>query len=133
MDRRETTSGRIRGTRREGDGMARVLRQHMTPAEALLWESLRARRLVGLKFRRQHPLGPYIVDFCCPEIRLIIEVDGEVHKDQREYDATRTEQIEHYGYHVVRFSNDAVIHEHAAVLDAILTAASRGGKREPQT
>ncbi|HCG30518.1 MAG TPA: hypothetical protein DEU95_12540, partial [Chloroflexi bacterium] len=87
------------------------------------WESLRARRLAGLKFRRQHPLGPYIVDFCCPEIRLIIEVDGEVHKDQREYDATRTEQIEHYGYHVVRFSNDAVIHEHAAVLDAILTAA----------
>ncbi|HMM43872.1 MAG TPA: DUF559 domain-containing protein [Thermomicrobiales bacterium] len=132
MDRRETTSGRIRGTRRDGDGMARVLRQHMTPAEAVLWRSLRERQLGALKFRRQHPLGPYIVDFCCPESRLIVEVDGKVHERQREYDAGRTEQFEHYGYRVLRFSNDDIMYQLDAVLDAILTAASEIDTRQPK-
>ncbi len=114
VDRRETTSGRIRGTRRDGDGMARVL----------------GRQLAGLKFRRQHPLGPYIVDFCCPEARLIIEVDGEVHETQREYDAGRTGPFEYYGYRVVRFSNDDVMFHLDAVLAPILTSASLAANRQ---
>ena len=104
----------------------------MTPAEAVLWRSLRERQLGALKFRRQHPLGPYIVDFCCPESRLIVEVDGKVHERQREYDAGRTEQFEHYGYRVLRFSNDDIMYQLDAVLDAILTAASEIDTRQPK-
>lgn len=130
MDRRETTSGRIRGIRRSNDGMARVLWQRMTPAEECLWQSLRGRQVANLKFRRQHPLGPYIVDFCCPEIRLIIEIDGEVHETQREYDAGRTETIEQYGYRVIRFTNDDVLHRHGWVLDTILNLISTPSERQ---
>jgi len=132
MDRRETTSGRIRGIRRTSDGMARVLRQRMTPAEERLWHSLRGRHVASLKFRRQHPLGPYIVDFCCPEIRLVIEIDGEVHETQREYDAGRTETLQHFGYTVLRFTNDDVLHRHEEVLDTILNLVSQPEERQPK-
>ena len=131
MDRRETTSGRIRGIRRTSDGMARVLRQRMTPAEERLWHSLRGRHVASLKFRRQHPLGPYIVDFCCPEIRLVIEIDGEVHETQKEYDAGRFEALQHFGYRVIRFSNDDVLLRHESVLDTILSLVSNPTKRQP--
>ena len=103
----------------------------MTPAEERLWQSLRGRHVSDLKFRRQHPLGPYIVDFCCPEIRLVIEIDGEVHETQKEYDAGRTETLQHFGYRVVRFTNDEVMFHHAAVLDTILNLISNPTKRQP--
>ena len=101
---------------------AKELRQQMTPAERVLWEHLRAKRLKGLKFRRQHPLGPFIVDFCCPEHRLVIEVDGGVHELQKECDEARTEQLEAYGYRVLRFRNEDVLHRLEDVLEAICEA-----------
>src|SRR5688572_28738934 len=68
---------------------ARDLRARETWAEDLLWTALRGRRLDGMKFRRQHPIGPFVLDFCCVERRLAIEVDGEVHATRREHDAER--------------------------------------------
>ena len=71
-----------RGEHRHNVPAARDLRQRGTPAEELLWDALRNRRLDGLKFRRQHPVGPFVIDFCCPSRQLAIELDGEVHVSQ---------------------------------------------------
>jgi very-short-patch-repair endonuclease len=95
---------------------ARDLRRPLTPAEGLLWQKLRDRQLCGLKFRRQHPIGGYIADFCCPAQRLIIELDGDSHSDQVEYDETRTQWLISLGYTVVRFANVDI----RANLDAVL-------------
>jgi very-short-patch-repair endonuclease len=84
---------------------ARRLRQRETPAEANLWNALRGRKLGGFKFRRQQPLGPYVVDFCCPEARLIVELDGARHDEQWQYDAARTKYLGALGYRVLRFRN----------------------------
>ncbi len=88
---------------------ARLHRKQPTMAEQILWEELRDRRLGGVKFRRQHPLGPFIVDFCCAKERLIVEVDGDSHKNQRDYDDARTQHLSAYGYRVLRFTNDDVL------------------------
>ena len=101
---------------------AKELRQYMTPAEKALWQRLRARRLNGLKFRRQHPLGPFIADFYCAAHRLVIEVDGDIHETQAERDEVRTEQFEAYGYRVIRFSNVQVEQDIEAVLAEIVAA-----------
>ena len=82
---------------------ARELRQEMTPAEKILWDRLRSRRLNGLKFRRQQPLGPYIVDYYCPEFRLGIEIDGDIHDYQVQDDLERTRCLETQCYEVIRF------------------------------
>ncbi len=103
---------------------ARELRRDMTPAEKVLWERLRDRRLDGLKFRRQHPLGPFVTDFYCAECRLVVELDGDIHDLQPERDAARTEQFEQYGYRVIRFRNEQVLNDLDTVLAAI-KAASR--------
>jgi very-short-patch-repair endonuclease len=87
---------------------ARELRQEMTRAEQLLWERLRNRQLAGLKFRRQHPLGPFITDFYCAEYRFVIEIDGDIHDFQEEQDEQRTRQFEEFGYRVIRFRNEEV-------------------------
>ncbi len=84
---------------------AKELRRPLTPAEARLWQYLRAKSLCGLKFRRQHPLGRFILDFCCIERKLVIEVDGDSHAGRVEYDQARTEWLQAQGYRVVRFSN----------------------------
>jgi very-short-patch-repair endonuclease len=98
----------------------------MTPAERLLWDELRAKRLHGLFFRRQHPLGPFILDFCCPAVKLVVEVDGVIHDDpdQAQYDRLRTEQLQAYGYTVLRFRNEEVAADLPAVLNRIADAAS---------
>ncbi len=88
---------------------ARELRGEQTEAEDVLWERLRRRRLKGLKFRRQHPIGRFVVDFCCPDLRLVVEVDGEVHREQMEYDTVRTQALEAKGYQVIRFTNEQVL------------------------
>ena len=75
--------------RRQNVPAARVLRGQKTPAKRMLWNALRGRRLADLKFRRQHPIGPFVVDFCCPDRRLIIELDLDVHESQRDRDAER--------------------------------------------
>ncbi len=120
------TFPRIRGTSPLIQQRARELRRRATEAERVLWERLRNRRLGGLKFRRQHPLGPYIVDFYCAEHRLVIEVDGPIHERQKERDALRTEYLEAYGYRVLRFTNEDVLTDIEAVLERILAAC-----REP--
>lgn len=88
---------------------ARELRREQTEAEALLWQHLRGRGLEGHKFRRQHAVGRFIVDFCCPERRLVVEIDGPVHEAQVERDAERAELLKIQGYTVVRFTNAQVI------------------------
>ena len=105
---------------------ARELRKQMTPAEHILWTRLRNRQLGGYKFRRQHPLGPYIADFYCAERRLVIELDGSVHAEQQEYDEMRSGQFEEYGYQVIRFKNAEVESELEYVLMEILKACDSG-------
>ncbi|MEA3345439.1 MAG: endonuclease domain-containing protein, partial [Chloroflexota bacterium] len=116
------TFPRIRGTSRAIQERARQLRREMTPAERILWDRLRNRQFLGLKFRRQHPLGRFIADFYCAEHRLVIELDGDIHRDHREYDQVRTEVLQDHGYQVLRFSNDAVLQFPDEVLGTIAAA-----------
>jgi very-short-patch-repair endonuclease len=101
---------------------ARELRRSPTNAEKLLWERLRGRQLKGLKFRRQHPLGRFIADFCCPAQRLIVELDGAVHDTQAERDEDRTAELQQHGYRVLCFRNGEVEQDVEAVLKAIAEA-----------
>ena len=94
--------------------------------ERRLWKHLRYRRLNGLRFRRQHPIGRFIVDFYCPAHRLVIELDGASHDEQGEYDESRTVWLEAHGYEVLRFANDDVRDALDRVLEAILRAALSG-------
>ena len=98
---------------------SRELRHPLAPAEKILWEALRQRRLDGIKFRRQHPIGPYIVDFYCAMARLVIELDGASHVGQEEYDAERSAWLEAQGYFVIRFKNEAVVERLEGVLREI--------------
>ncbi len=102
----------------------RELRQNSSDAEKRLWYFLRAKRLNGYKFRRQHPIHPFVVDFVCLEKKLIIELDGGQHATQQhyDYDKDRTTFLESQGYQVIRFWNNVVFSEIRAVLDTILTA-----------
>lgn len=102
---------------------ARELRARGTRAEEVLWQELRSRRLGGLKFRRQHPIGPFVLDFCCVERRLAIEVDGGVHGTLEERDAERESLLVAAGFRVLRFSNDDVQQRLSQVLESIQTAA----------
>ena len=101
---------------------ARQLRTTMTEAERHLWRALRLRQFDGYKFRRQHALGDYVVDFVCIEAKLIVEVDGGQHSERLDYDALRTEWLCQRGYRVVRFWNHEVIRDIEAVKAAIWEA-----------
>lgn len=107
-------------TSKELEMRARELRKLATPAEKILWEQLRNRRLNGIKFRRQHILSPYIVDFYCPAHRLVIEIDGEVHNFRKEYDLTRTTYFEEQNVKVLRFWNYEIEQDIDTVLDKII-------------
>lgn len=98
---------------------ARELRQPQTPAEARCWARLRNRQLGGFKFRRQHPVGRFIVDFYCAAARLVIEIDGDTHADQTDYDQARTEWLNERRYQVIRFTNGDVFSRMEGVLEAI--------------
>ena len=98
---------------------ARTLRGNATEAEKRIWSKLRDRRLAGHKFRRQVPIGPYIVDFFCPDGKLIVEVDGGQHALDAARDEKRTNWLESEGYRVVRFWNNVVLGNTDGVLDAI--------------
>ena len=98
---------------------AKDLRSNQTGAEGLLWMHLRNRQLNNLKFRRQHPIGNYIVDFYCAEVGVIVEIDGDTHLDRVEYDQNRTEWLERQGLRVIRFSNKDVYENPAEVLTLI--------------
>ena len=101
----------------------RALKTNQTEAEALLWSKLRNRQFLGLKFRRQYGIGEYIADFYCPEIRLVIELDGGQHltADGLEYDRVRTEYLNCLGIKVIRFGNPEVLNN----LNGVLTALSK--------
>ncbi len=98
---------------------ARELRRDSTEAERALWALLRAHRLDGHKFRRQVPIGPYIVDFLCHERRLIIEVDGGQHADDTAYDTRRTAYLAARGYRVLRLWNTDLLEDPEAAADHI--------------
>lgn len=99
----------------------RVLRKEMTDAERVLWSKLSGRQLCGLKFRRQYGLGEYIADFYCPELRLVIELDGGQHylEEGKEYDAIRAEYMAAMGIRTIRFPNNEVLKNLVGVLAEI--------------
>ncbi len=107
------------GVRADAKDKARALRAQMTDAETLMWQQLRGRRFQGFKFRRQRPLGPYILDFVCLEAGLVIEIDGGQHAEQQAYDQARTALIESHQLTVIRFWNHEVMNDTAAVLENI--------------
>ncbi|MGN6469835.1 MAG: endonuclease domain-containing protein [Rhizobiaceae bacterium] len=108
---------------------AKSMRRTMTDAELKLWNELRAHRLMGLGFRRQVPIGPYIVDFACPSYRLIVEIDGSQHGEanQARVDAARTSYLKARGWTVLRFWNDDILRDIDNVCrHVVITAGSAG-------
>jgi len=106
---------------------ARRLRREPTPAEQILWRHLRTKRMCNVKFRRQHPIGAYFVDFCSIQRKLIIEIDGGQHADLAAEDEVRSSFLKSYGYRVLRFWNYQVlecIDEVLAEIEKFLTADS---------
>ena len=101
---------------------AKELRNSMTPVEKLLWYELRNRKIANCKFRRQHPIDIFIADFYCHEKKIVIEVDGEIHKFQKQYDINRTAELENYGITVIRFTNDKVENNIELVVETIRKA-----------
>jgi len=99
---------------------ARALRQNQTDAELALWQLVRGKRVKGLKFRRQHPIPPFIVDFVCTEKKLIIELDGGQHAEAIDYDKKRTTFLESKSYTVIRCWNNEVLTNIDGVYEAIL-------------
>ena len=102
--------------------IARDMRKNPTEAERTLWVHLRYRQMNSHKFRRQHPMGRYIVDFVCLEKRLVIEIDGCQHSDRTAYDSVRSDWLESQGFQVLRFWNNQVFRELDGVKTAILAA-----------
>jgi very-short-patch-repair endonuclease len=129
---RDKTTPRIRGTTPEIEQAAKDLRRARTPAETILRRALRNKQLGGLRFRFQHPVGPFILDFYCPQHRLVVEVDGAVHDDpdQHIHDEARTEQLAAYGYRVIRFRNREVLDDLSGVLQRILETTRAHGQGE---
>jgi very-short-patch-repair endonuclease len=123
-------SARIRGTTASIDYAAKQLRKTLTPAEQQLWQALRGGKLAGLKFRRQHPVGNFILDFYCAAHKLVVEVDGGIHETQIEYHAARTNELESYGYTIVRFTNEIVLQQLETVLAEILQAVAPHSVRD---
>jgi len=91
----------------------------MTEAEQLLWHRLRNRQLGGWKFRRQHPFGPFIVDFVCPAKKIIVEVDGGQHAINVKEDAERSRYLQQQGYRILRFWNNDILNEMDSILEVI--------------
>ena len=98
---------------------AKELRHDPTPAEIKLWARLRAHRMADVHFRNQHAIGNYIVDFCAPRKKLVIELDGSQHLQQEEYDIERTAFLKSKGYKVLRFWNMDVMNNIDSVLNVI--------------
>ena len=99
----------------------RRLRSEMPDAEFRLWQKLRSGQIAGARFRRQYSIGPYVVDFCSPRLKVVIEVDGDSHyqEGEQERDASRQHFIESFGFTVMRCTNDDVRHNLEGVLEAI--------------
>jgi very-short-patch-repair endonuclease len=109
---------------------ARQLRRSRIPAEMMLWRCLRNRQLGGFKFRRNQPLAPFIADFFCAEVSLVVELDGGSHGPRIIYDARRTDRLNRDGNAVIRFANEDVIHHLDAVLEEILAECEMRRERD---
>ena len=112
---------------------AKGLRKNLTEAESKLWRHIRLRQLGGFKFRRQHPVGPYVLDFACVEKHLAIEVDGGQHSECADYDSRRSAYLETHGYKVLRFWNSEVLKNIAAVKEVIFEALCGDGSPPPSS
>ncbi|MEX0718742.1 MAG: DUF559 domain-containing protein [Planctomycetaceae bacterium] len=121
-------SERVRRRRDGAISQARSLRRKATTPERVLWGILRNGRLAGLKFRRQHPIGPYVADFYCAAAKLIVEVDGESHEHKQQSDSLRTRHLESHGLKVLRVTNEDVC-DH---LDAVGIAIARAAGKDPR-
>ena len=110
-----------RHDRAESKQNRKSLRQNLTPAEAFLWKYLSRKQLNGRKFRRQHGIDTFILDFYCASENLVVELDGEVHMNPRaeEYDSKRTKHLENLGLTVIRFENKMVFENLSSVLKEI--------------
>ncbi len=106
---------------------ARDLRRNLTPAESRLWQALRGGQLHGLKFRRQAPIGPYIVDFACLAKRVVVEVDGDTQAERTFEDAARDAWLRERGYTVVRVTNREVVESVEGAVALILRACGMDG------
>jgi very-short-patch-repair endonuclease len=111
--------------------IAKNLRNNMTQTEQLLWEKLKGKQICGLRFRRQHPIYLFIVDFYCHQIRLVIEVDGEIHDQQAEYDDGRSAEMEKFGIRVIRFRNSEVENDIENVISKIQSIVKERLKSPP--
>ena len=109
---------------------ARTLRRQQSDAERRLWWYLRARQLSGVKFRRQQPIGSYVVDFCALDPKLVIEVDGGQHMERAAQDAQRSAYLQRCGYAVLRFWNDDVLQRTEAVLEQITQEIDRTRQKQ---
>ncbi|MBV8063298.1 MAG: endonuclease domain-containing protein [Nevskia sp.] len=112
-------------------GTAKALRRQSTDAERKLWSRLRNRQIEDAKFRRQQPIGPYVVDFACMEHHLIVELDGGHHLEQLAEDEARTAFLKKEGYRVLRFWDNEVLAQTEGVLVAILEALAQAATPHP--
>lgn len=117
------------GANSETFAAAHILRRNMTRTELVLWKKLKNRELFNFKFRRQHPIDIFIVDFYNHELKLVIEIDGEIHdeKEAIEYDINRTYELERYGLRVLRFTNYEVLFHIDSVIHKIQTTITELG------
>ena|SRR5690554_1903588 len=101
--------------------MARILRKNMTTAEAKLWDNLKGNKLRGLKFRPQHPILIFIVDFYCHQLKLVIEVDGGYHEkeEQKALDIERSDLLKELEIHIIRYTNSEILNDMEEVMDKI--------------
>ncbi|MES1245529.1 MAG: endonuclease domain-containing protein, partial [Acidobacteriota bacterium] len=116
---------RVPSARGGAVGRVRELRESSTPAERVLWDRLRGRRFLGLKFRRQFPIEGFVTDFCCYEMRLVVELDGGIHDEsaQAAHDENRDFVLHSLGFRILRFPNDRVLHATDLVLEEIARSA----------
>ena len=114
----------VRGMADHASGRARALRRTQTTAESVLWRHLRNRQLNGRKWRRQQPIDQYVVDFFCAELRLVVEVDGDVHAFTERRDAAREAYLKGQGLQVARFTNDDVLKNLEGVLTRLWELSS---------
>jgi very-short-patch-repair endonuclease len=104
---------------------AKELRREMTPAEKILWKKIKANKLNGLHFRRQQVVHGYYPDFYCHQHELIVEVDGDIHEFQQEYDVEREEYLKSLGFRIIRFTNEEIQKDLKGVLQKIVEACKR--------
>jgi very-short-patch-repair endonuclease len=119
------------GARPETLTAAKILRRSMTISEKSLWGRLNQKKVSGIRFRRQHPISYFIADFYCHEARLVIELDGEIHKQQREYDDGRSAEMEKFYIKVIRFTNSEVENKMEDVIRRIEDEVKRRLKSPP--